>query len=111
MLDAIAPPVSTARDELFTYASRSATRCSSDGEAAGGGAWACSGQKNAMTPISKRIRIITRSGYSAQIFRGKKNAAASGIDRKLGGQPHLFSEDRKSTRLNSSHSQISYAVF
>src|SRR2546430_12276842 len=24
---------------------------------------------------------------------------------------HLFCEDRKSTRLNSSHSQISYAVF
>jgi hypothetical protein len=45
-----------------------------------------------MTPISKRIRIITRSGYSAQIFRGKKNAAASAIDQKLGGQPHLFSE-------------------
>src|SRR2546430_11262220 len=30
------------------------------------------------------------------------------VDRAL---PHLFLEDRKSTRLNSSHSQISYAVF
>src|SRR2546430_13541599 len=26
-------------------------------------------------------------------------------------KPHLMIEDRKSTRLNSSHSQISYAVF
>ena len=29
-----------------------------------------------MIPISKRIRIITRSGYSAQIFRGKENGIA-----------------------------------
>src|SRR5688572_32164480 len=28
-----------------------------------------------------------------------------------GGTPSLFDVDRKSTRLNSSHSQISYAVF
>src|SRR2546430_11225545 len=27
------------------------------------------------------------------------------------GEPDLICEDRKSTRLNSSHSQISYAVF
>src|SRR2546430_6830918 len=27
------------------------------------------------------------------------------------GVSHAFTEDRKSTRLNSSHSQISYAVF
>src|SRR2546430_3602573 len=29
----------------------------------------------------------------------------------LGTDPHSRREDRKSTRLNSSHSQISYAVF
>src|SRR2546427_9340703 len=28
-----------------------------------------------------------------------------------GAHPHLRARDRKSTRLNSSHSQISYAVF
>src|SRR5688572_31964699 len=28
-----------------------------------------------------------------------------------GGSPNSLSRDRKSTRLNSSHSQISYAVF
>src|SRR2546427_5499448 len=34
-------------------------------------------------------------------------------DRRLGGDvpAHRDGEDRKSTRLNSSHSQISYAVF
>src|SRR2546430_17723238 len=46
---------------------------------------------------------------------------SEGGDRAFGGQreddvPHAFDErpvalDRKSTRLNSSHSQISYAVF
>src|SRR5205085_9858477 len=34
----------------------------------------------------------------------------AGLDR-LGDQPVMPHEDRKSTRLNSSHSQISYAVF
>src|SRR2546430_8617741 len=31
--------------------------------------------------------------------------------RDVGGEPAERGEDRKSTRLNSSHSQISYAVF
>src|SRR2546430_4218189 len=31
--------------------------------------------------------------------------------RRLGGSPRVVVLDRKSTRLNSSHSQISYAVF
>jgi hypothetical protein len=65
-------PVSASRAELFTYASRSATRCSSDGE--GEGVCAYSGEKNAMTPIRKRTRLITRSGYSARIYHGKENA-------------------------------------
>src|SRR2546430_16979459 len=34
---------------------------------------------------------------------------ATGFDRRLGDVP-VFEADRKSTRLNSSHSQISYAV-
>src|SRR3712207_6928225 len=29
----------------------------------------------------------------------------------LGQQPHMDAQDRKSTRLNSSHANISYAVF
>src|SRR2546430_11718871 len=32
-------------------------------------------------------------------------------DLEIAGTPHERSQDRKSTRLNSSHSQISYAVF
>src|SRR2546427_5740666 len=36
---------------------------------------------------------------------------AAGARAHDGRRPHLPARDRKSTRLNSSHSQISYAVF
>src|SRR2546423_7258098 len=57
------------RAELFMYASRSETRCSSDGEGVGdeeGGlapVWARSGEQIAMAATKKRIRII------AELFR------------------------------------------
>jgi hypothetical protein len=73
MFDAVGEPVSAPRAELFTYASRSATRCSSDGGAEGDDVCACSGEKSARIPISKKIRIITRSRYSARIYHGKEN--------------------------------------
>src|SRR5688572_31283567 len=46
----------------------------------------------------------------------QKAYAAAGVDIDLGNRvkatlPQLLARDRKSTRLNSSHSQISYAVF
>src|SRR5256886_12746112 len=48
------------------------------------------------------------------VFRPRKRGAdlglAPGDDLARGPDPHRVS-DRKSTRLNSSHSQISYAVF
>src|SRR5688572_32569268 len=52
----------------------------------------------------RRLRGADRGG----------EAGAPGVDACLFAQdlPHRFSPgDRKSTRLNSSHSQISYAVF
>src|SRR2546427_3278813 len=51
------------------------------------------------------------------LFRSKIGSAQSrfvDIDNKVGGNGRAimrFASDRKSTRLNSSHSQISYAVF
>src|SRR5213594_3510538 len=54
---------SAPRAELFTYASKSATRCSRDGEAEGDNVCACSGEESAMTAVSKKSRIITRSRY------------------------------------------------
>src|SRR2546427_6406850 len=38
-------------------------------------------------------------------------ASTARPDRRLEALPHHAARDRKSTRLNSSHSQISYAVF
>ena len=62
---------SAPRAELFMYASRSATRCSSEGAlgagevgAGLGAVWARSEQQIATATINKRIRIITK------IFRG-----------------------------------------
>jgi hypothetical protein len=63
MLEAVAEALSTPRAELFMYASRSATRCSSDGEPAGGCVCACIEETNATIPTSTNSRIITRCGY------------------------------------------------
>src|SRR5438067_4278867 len=38
-------------------------------------------------------------------------AVAEGALRAAGGRPNMMVRDRKSTRLNSSHVSISYAVF
>src|SRR2546427_2113356 len=50
------------------------------------------------------------------LFRSAERAALGGTvaehgQRQPGHQRHRRATDRKSTRLNSSHSQISYAVF
>src|SRR2546430_10351595 len=52
--------------------------------------------------------LLDRERESARSPRGRQSveeALGAGIER------HGLSRDRKSTRLNSSHSQISYAVF
>src|SRR5215467_14945123 len=45
-----------------------------------------------------------------RIARPKGTALAMGVE-PLASSPHTISADRKSTRLNSSHLVISYAVF
>src|SRR2546428_9465522 len=54
------------------------------------------------TTLFRSSRAIERGG--CQISRQKRNRAQTQLARCLYG-------DRKSTRLNSSHDQISYAVF
>src|SRR5205085_12131332 len=53
----------------------------------------------------KRIAAERRS-VTADLEHLRRGAA-----RQAGADGHAVAEDRKSTRLNSSHSQISYAVF
>src|ERR1043166_4526319 len=80
MFEAIAELLSTPRGELFTYASRSATRCSSDGEAEGDDVCPNSGDTNAIIPMSNKTRIITRLGYKHPNFskQGKWRADSQG---------------------------------
>src|SRR5688572_30877234 len=50
------------------------------------------------------------NGVAYVIEAGKARATTNGKTEELDGKPGMTA-DRKSTRLNSSHSQISYAVF
>src|SRR5689334_24408197 len=59
-----------------------------------------------------------RSGFAHLfehiMFKSTKNMKSEMMDRlteDVGGYNNAFTKDRKSTRLNSSHSSISYAVF
>src|SRR5688572_32579429 len=57
----------------------------------------------------------TRGAVSAVLVPGRRDSAGSQFFISVTDQPALDGQytvlDRKSTRLNSSHSQISYAVF
>src|SRR2546430_17274727 len=56
--------------------------------------------RSTLFPYTTLFRSIQRPGEAAPLQERFKSTATGGGDR-----------DRKSTRLNSSHSQISYAVF
>src|SRR2546422_2713794 len=63
----------------------------------------------------KHRRVVTRfppepNGY-LHIGHAKSICLNFGLALEHGGVCHLRFEDRKSTRLNSSHGYISYAVF
>src|SRR2546430_4487201 len=49
------------------------------------------------------------TGTGPRVFRGRRGDDA--LEQREMRGPRLVQSDRKSTRLNSSHSQISYAVF
>src|SRR5438876_11032536 len=73
MFELLAEPVSAPRGELVTYASRSATRCSSDGVAEGDDVCPNSGDTNAMIPVSNKTRSVTRVGYKHRRFWRQEN--------------------------------------
>src|SRR5256884_8272929 len=58
------------------------------------------------------LGVIILAGMAGRIARwAVKESGLSFVDRILGGAIGLIRGDRKSTRLNSSHGYISYAVF
>src|SRR5438270_2537333 len=60
-------------------------------------------------PYTTLFRSTLRSRLQAEMRKLAAGAAAGGVE--AGPDDALKAGDRKSTRLNSSHSQISYAVF
>src|SRR5688572_30973282 len=60
--------------------------------------------RSTLFPYTTLFRSAPDPGHPGR-RRGRRNVAG------VGGVCHLEPADRKSTRLNSSHSQISYAVF
>src|SRR6202165_6144673 len=64
------------------------------------------------TPCGLPLPLLTWTTFRIQqnrLFRSNSQIRQSGLP--LLGQKYLAAQDRKSTRLNSSHPTISYAVF
>src|SRR2546427_5310198 len=66
-----------------------------------------SGRQNRRRRADRRPLVLQPRGRAA----GGRARGHHGRGRRLPGGPAAAARDRKSTRLNSSHSQISYAVF
>src|SRR5438874_10667739 len=63
-------------------------------------------------PISpQQRRRAHRGGGDRRSVRGSRRACAAGPAGSAACRTHAPARDRKSTRLNSSHVEISYAVF
>src|SRR3712207_7152755 len=60
---------------------------------------------------TSRIRRAVWAGPAGSDISGDAGAAAKESDNPISNRCRDAGEDRKSTRLNSSHANISYAVF
>src|SRR2546430_1067211 len=69
----------------------------------------CGGERPLPPDVCERERAVFGYDKPLQVQYVKYLAAL--LHGKMGGQVFHVLQDRKSTRLNSSHSQISYAVF
>src|SRR2546427_6907384 len=73
--------------------------------------------RSTLFPYTTLFRSLTRpvslmdAAQLADMRLGLRERLSSGIDFLQRGASDPMTVDRKSTRLNSSHSQISYAVF
>src|SRR2546430_11528850 len=69
--------------------------------------------RSTLFPYTTLFRSPVLGGRLTHRRRNRQRPVHDVLGQHKGGQrlPHHHGEDRKSTRLNSSHSQISYAVF
>src|SRR2546422_5282283 len=70
-----------------------------------------SAPRSAVVTLAASLRIAASSGASRRRRQKSCNAASCPALRARWSKDRAFSIDRKSTRLNSSHGYISYAVF
>src|SRR2546430_8650815 len=62
--------------------------------------------------VDSELTRLAEQQSQAMAARNKMDHNVKGpLDKRLGASGYPATVDRKSTRLNSSHSQISYAVF
>src|SRR3712207_8859265 len=60
----------------------------------------------------RAARVVPRPARDPALAAAVARRRGGGADRvRRHAEPHLADRDRKSTRLNSSHANISYAVF
>src|SRR5947209_4672093 len=96
---------SAPRAELFTYASRSATRCWSDGEAAAGGAASCAKAKSANSKTPAKIKArANMSIFPAPINR----AALRKIDKET--PPALWSARARRSPLSAQQLKLNEGI-
>src|SRR2546430_13661383 len=70
--------------------------------------------RSTLFPYTTLFRSRFKNVEACVVFQSGFAANAGTVAAILGSEDHIISDelkDRKSTRLNSSHSQISYAVF
>src|SRR2546430_4805033 len=71
----------------------------------------CDWSSDGALPISRFHPGCSRGAAEATVSRSTNEGRRARPFRPEGGPQRRSTADRKSTRLNSSHSQISYAVF
>src|SRR3712207_7945353 len=67
--------------------------------------------RSTLFPYTTLFRSKVRAAGAARTRTGRRLEAAGGAERDARGLGQQRLVDRKSTRLNSSHANISYAVF
>src|SRR2546427_7663337 len=67
--------------------------------------------RSTLFPYTTLFRSDSAGAYQQPVGAGRRRDGGSAVPGRARAEAARADQDRKSTRLNSSHSQISYAVF